>query len=138
MKFRGKIDWWVWAILAIVNGGLLAGMGAFLLEGTQVAGAVVDGVILALVDAFLLPMVARNYVLLEEEGLKATLGMLQVELRYEEIRSAEPSRSPLASMALSRDRIYIQSKGGDLLVAVREKERFLQELRKRMPPGELR
>ena len=64
--------------------------------------------------------------------------MLQVELRYEEIRSAEPSRSPLASMALSRDRIYIQSKGGDLLVAVREKEQFLQELRKRMPPGELR
>ena len=67
MKFRGKIDWWVWAILAIVNGGLLAGMVAFLLEGTQMAGAAVDGVILALVDAFLLPMVARNYVLLEEE-----------------------------------------------------------------------
>jgi hypothetical protein len=63
-------------------------------------------------------------------------------VRVHDIESAEPSRNPLASMALSLDRIAIKVRTGrDVLISPRDKAHFLRELakkqsaKKRAPKG---
>ena len=109
---------------------------------TVVIVAVVDSPRLALALAPLLLLsvglpvwliVATNYTL-SVAALDVRCGPFVWRVPLREIRSITPTRNPLSSPALSLDRLRIafgQSKS--IMISPRDKERFLKELRNRVP-----
>ena len=59
-------------------------------------------------------------------------GLIKKRIRYSNIELLEETHNPLSSLAMSFDRIYIHtSSGDDVLVAVKEKKAFIEEVYRR-------
>lgn len=125
MKFKGKIAPWYWAILVIVNGMSVY----FNAIGEGRAQEILIYVLIA--DFVLLPPVFRNYVLLEKGEVTVAFGFGKDTVKTREILEVYPSRNPLAASAASLDRIVIKTKNSEIMCAVKKKEEFLAELKKR-------
>jgi len=69
-----------------------------------------------------------------EERLIIRSGPLRWKVDYRAVESVRRSRNPLASPALSLDRLLIRSAtGGSVLVSPARREEFLEALRQRCP-----
>lgn len=133
LKFQGKVDWWMWILLFAVNVMVIWPV-VFVYGGgkEEITSAVISCVVLILVDLLIVPMCFRNYILLGEEELLIVFGFIKKRIRYRNITLLEETHNPLSSLAMSLDRIYIHtSSGDDVLVAVKEKQMFIEEVNRR-------
>lgn len=133
MIFRGKVDWWFYGIMVLVA---LTQIPIILMAAVDgmTAVAVVDLLVLAVIEGFCGLIVWRNYVRLEAQGLVIVFGPVHLAIRYDDIRALSETHCPLSSLAASLDRIEIRY-GKDMLVmiAVIEKQAFFEEMKKRCP-----
>lgn len=133
LKFQGKVDWWMWILLIAVNVMVIWPV-VFVYGGgkEEIISAVISCVVLILVDLLIVPMCFRNYILLGDEELLIVFGFIKKRIRYLNITLLEATHNPLSSLALSLDRIYIHtSSGDDVLVAVKDKQAFIEEVSRR-------
>ena len=129
MKYKSKIDWWahlVLAIMPIINIWLLI---VFIQQNDLVF--LITVIIFLLMNIFLiLPIWLNTCYILEENELVVKCGLGKGKrIAYESIKSIKDSKNPLASAALSIDRIEITfGAGGIVLISPKEKQDFLQQL----------
>ena len=126
MRFESKIDWWIPALLF---GGLSLGTLEWALGA---AAPWYDSLGLGVGWALSVWIVLQTFYEFRGEELLIRCGPFSRRLRIQDIESAQPSRNPLASMALSLDRIAIKVRTGrGVLISPRDKARFLRELVKK-------
>lgn len=133
LKFQGKVDWWMWLLVIFINVMVIWPV-IFVYGGgkEEITSAAISCIVLILVDLLILPMCFRNYILLGDEELLIVFGFIRKRIRYHDITLLEGTHNPLSSLAMSLDRIYIHtSSGDDVLVAVKEKQLFIEEVNRR-------
>lgn len=137
MRFAGKVDGWYYALTAGVNVMLIWPLAAFC-AGSSKEGALVAAIVglacLVLCDLLIVPTLLRNYVEFDGEGnLIVVFGFQKATYPVSKIRQVRETRNPLASLAASLDRIELRIGYDELMIAVKDKERFYEELRRRCP-----
>ena len=133
MIFRGKVDWWFYGIMILIAVILIPIIVTAFMDG-MTGAAVVDLLVLAVIEGFCGLIVWRNYVRLETRGIVIVFGLIQLVIRYDDIHALSETRSPLSSLAASLDRIEIRyGNGGMVMIAVVEKQAFFEEMKKRCP-----
>ena len=129
MRFESKIDWWIPVLLF---GGLSAGSLAWAIDAERPWS---DGVGLCLGWALSVWIMLQTYYEFRGEYLLIRCGPFWRKLLIRDIDSVEPTRNPLASMALSLDRIAIKTRSGSgVMISPSDKARFLKELAKKKGP----
>ena len=132
MRFKGKVSWWFYVLIlfvAVMQLPLIV-TSAFVDRNTPVA--LFTFVIFLAIEGFCLSIVFHNYVELQKDELLIVFGPIKARIPYNDISSLTPTRNPLSSLAASLDRIEIRCKGKTpTMIAVVEKERFLEEMKKR-------
>ena len=133
MKFQGKVDLWARALVIFVNVMMLWAVFSSLNQGKKsMIEIIIVLMVLVIVDLLMVPMCLRNYILLGEQELLIVFGLIKKRIRYSNIELLEETHNPLSSLAMSFDRIYIHtSSGDDVLVAVKEKKAFIEEVYRR-------
>ena len=124
MKFKGKIAIWVWAVFLGSNGLLIYEL-IFSPDSIAVLLAT-----LFLFNLIFLPILVRNYVLIGEDEVMICFGFSKDAIKLSDIVKVYETHNPIASSAASLDRIVIKGKHNEIMCSVREKARFLEELKK--------
>ena len=76
-----------------------------------------------------MPIWVSTYYVLGENELIVKCGFLKSKIAYSSIKKVEETRNPLASSALSLDRIEIvYNGGGHILISPQKKQEFLTQL----------
>ncbi|NTW29135.1 MAG: PH domain-containing protein [Coriobacteriia bacterium] len=128
--FRSKIDWWIGLILVVLPFIELGGLAAALLAGDREAAtamAMGSGLVAAIYGLLLIPI---RYGITEDR-LIIRFGVVRRSIPLSDIREVHPTRNPLASPALSLDRLAIRVDEGFIgmsLVSPSEREEFLSLL----------
>ena len=129
MRFESKIDWWIPVLLF---GGLSAGSLAWAIDAERPWS---DGVGLCFGWALSIWIMLQTYYEFHGDYLLVRCGPFWRKLLIRDIASVESTRNPLASMALSLDRIAIKMRrGSGVMISPRDKARFLKELSKKKGP----
>lgn len=124
MKFKGKIAIWVWAVFFGSNGLLIYEL-IFSPDSIAVLLAT-----LFLFNLIFLPILVRNYVLIGEDEVMICFGFSKDAIKLSDIVKVYETYNPIASSAASLDRIVIKGKHNEIMCSVKEKARFLEELKK--------
>jgi hypothetical protein len=125
MRYEAKVDWWIGAAIAV---GIVVPIvvGLKLKMPWVCAASALDAI---LVFGFLWP---QWY----ETGLDALVvraGLTTRRRPYAGILAVRPSTDSRSSLALSLDRVLIESASGDLLIAPRDREAFFADLAAHCP-----
>jgi len=131
MKFKSKIDLWVhFAFATLPVSTILCIILLIAVEG-KIISAITLAFCLALC-IFIMPMWMNTYYVLGERELIVKYGFLKTKIAYNSIKRVTETRNPLASIALSLDRIeIIYGGGGHILISPQNKQEFLQQLEQR-------
>lgn len=127
MKFKGKIAVWFWAIVIVVNTMLLYEL---IFSRDSMLALVLGGAIFNLV---FLPIILRNYVLLNNDSVTVYFGFGKDSLKVNDIVEVYRTHNPIASSAASLDRIVIKGNRSEILCSVKEKSKLFDELKKLNP-----
>jgi hypothetical protein len=128
LVFRSKVDGWLGAIVAAAVLAMLGGAWTTLSENEGVQGvlAALPGVIAAVLAVWV--FFGTDY-RLDVSELYVRSGPFRWRVPLREIRSVTPTRNPLASPALSLDRLRIDYGDGRwIMVSPADSERFQREL----------
>ena len=129
MRFESKIDWWIPVLLI---GGLSAGSLTWAIDAERPWS---DGVGLCFGWALSIWIMLQTYYEFHGDYLLVRCGPFWRKLLIRDIASVESTRNPLASMALSLDRIAIKMRSGSgVMISPRDKARFLKALSKKKGP----
>jgi hypothetical protein len=132
--YKSKVDWWLWLALGIP----LVGIAAAFYQGLTRDD---DGMFwVALIAAAMMTFVYGGLVFpmrytIEDTGLRVRAGLfLRLFVPWDRYRSAELTRNPLSSPALSLQRIritYLKPNGKEawVMISPTDREQFLQDLR---------
>jgi uncharacterized membrane protein YdbT with pleckstrin-like domain len=131
MKFKSKIGWWfhLTALLILLVGilQLIWGITDGILE-LIISGAIVLLIFLLLV----LPIYIASFYVLEDTALYIRSGLcVNKRILYKDISAINETRNPLASAALSLDRVSIEYSGKKILVSPKDKQKFIKQLKQR-------
>lgn len=85
-------------------------------------------VLLLLGDILLLALNARTYVMLEKKTMTVVLGFAKLVIDCDKIHSVEKSKSPIASMALSFERLKILYGNDCVYVSVQNNDELVKGL----------
>ena len=131
MRYESKVDWWLPALLF---GGLAVASGDWISATEDKWG---DGLALLIAWSTSIWILFHTYYELRRDTLFIRCGPFWRTVSIADIRSAKPTRHPVASMALSLDRIAITLRSGrGVMISPRDKDRFLNDLaKKRAPKG---
>lgn len=130
VRFRGKVAIWFYAVLIGANALIFWGLW-------DDAGKMPD-MVFAIMGFFIVnivyvPMIVINDVVLTQDTLKLRVGFFRENIKIAKILRVRRTHTPIAGAAASLDRIFIQALDNQTLCAVKEKERFFAELKKRNP-----
>ena len=125
MKFKGKVAAWFWLIIIAVNAVCIYEL---LFDPDNVPILLFS---LALCDIIFIPIVVRNYVVIEEENLKLFFGFGKDSMRIADIVEIKGSYCPISSSAASLDRLFIKGKRQEMVIALKDKAGFVREMQKR-------
>ncbi len=103
MKYHGKRGLWWYVVLIVYN--LIFGLCVVMRDSVQ--GFWICMILLTIGDLFLVQFQARSYVLLEKDLMTVFFGFVKVKIDCKKISSIKKSKNPIASMALSFDRLKI-------------------------------
>ena len=132
MKFKSKIDWW--AHVAFASLPITTILCIVLLGATEESKIIslVTAIFCLLLCIFIIPLWLGTYYVLGENELIVKCGFLKSRIAYDSIKNVKETRNPLASMALSLDRIeIIYGVGGYILISPQNKQEFLQRLQQK-------
>lgn len=127
MKFEGKIGV-IWILFLILVNVIFVWV---LVVDKKIGERILFVVLWILIDALFFIMTTRSYVELDNSSLTAVLGLQKCRIEYRDIISLKETSDPISSFGLSIDRIGIESRTGYVLVSVKEKEKFMAELKLR-------
>jgi membrane protein YdbS with pleckstrin-like domain len=132
MKFKSKIDWWMHLVLASMP---LANIWVFFLW-IQHGGIItlLSAVFILLFNVLLImPLwIDTHYVLDDRELRVRCRPLINERIPYASIKTVQETRSPLASAALSLDRIEITyGMSGRIMISPQNKQEFLRQLKQR-------
>ena len=128
MKFQGKIGvvWWLALILMLkATVDTLNEVNTESLLSMIVAGGVI------IIYTGCVHMTLKNYVIFNEASLTVYLGIFKTTIPYKDILSVKKTKNPLASMAISFDRLEIRAKKTSVMIAVKDKPGLVREIIKR-------
>ena len=129
MRYESKVDWWIPALLF---GGLALATGDWIVANSDEWR---DGAALLIAWVMSIWIFFYTYYELQRDILFIRCGPFWRSVSIADIRSAKPTRNPLASMALSLDRIAITLRSGrGVMISPRDKDRFLDDLAKKKAP----
>lgn len=131
MRFRSKVDSWFVVVLAAA--GLLGVLACIpvLGRGGPVAFLVVAFILFSVLGVPLW-LLARTYYEFQAGELIIRSGPFTWRIPLSQVRSVEPTHSPLSSPALSLDRLRIEyGPGSSVMVSPADKEGFLGEINAR-------
>ena len=126
MKFKGKIAVWFWAMFILLNALLLYAL-IFLKGGITLI------IVLAIFNLVFLPILIRNYVLLDKGVLTVYFGLGKDSINVNSVTEVYRTHNVIASSAASLDRIVIKGAKKELICAVNEKEKLYAEMGKINP-----
>lgn len=130
--FRSAVDWWVAALL-VFPVLMAAAMGVVLMLSGRPGDA--STMFLASVAALLVTavfVVPCRYTFLKD-ALSIRCGLICYQIPYEAIRDVKRSSTLRSSPALSISRVAIQTERREHIVSPVQRERFIDQLRSRMP-----
>ena len=127
MKFKGKIAVWFWMILLAGNAAMAYG----LLVSSDVSAEIVAA--LVVYNAIFIPIVVRNYVVVDGDRMAIYFGIMKDSMEISEIREIRSTCNPISATAASLDRIEIRGRRQEMICAVRDRERLIEELVKCNP-----
>ena len=131
MKFKSKIDWWIHLAFALLPLTTICMIVSFILHGGIILAVTLIFVLLP--NIFVIPMWTSTYYVLGESELLIKCGFIKQKIAYASIKNVKESRNPLASLALSVDRIEITfEKFGAVLISPQNKQEFLQQLEQKI------
>lgn len=136
MKFKGKVGIWVWLILAGLNIFLPYCFVTSTERDIVPLGIVIFS--LSIVDITCIPAAVRNYVEIDGERLIQVAGFGRDMIEIQEITEVYRTHNPIASGALSLDRIMIKGRKREMMIAIYEKEQFFSELKRLNPAIQIR
>lgn len=132
MRYRSKVDWWLGVLIVAVPAiGLVT---ALMLQLSGDGSAIVGWLSLAGIGLLYAVVVWPVEYTLEADDLVVRFGVVRSRIPYRSIRGVSPTRSVLASPALSMDRLGIDT-GGTLgpMISPADPDAFLAELAARAP-----
>jgi len=137
MRFSSKVDWWLAVIVAAVPlvsaGTVVAGLVSGD-SGAALSATVSLVLLLALYIGLVWPVAYE----VGERELVVRFGLVRSRIPLDQITRVTPSRNPLASPALSLDRIRLDRRGaGFALVSPADREGFVRAIRERAPGAEI-
>lgn len=124
MKFKGKIAVWFWALEILANAMILYDL---IFKRDNIIALVIGGVILNLV---FIPIIVRNYVLLNDEAITLYFGFGKESIKVNEILEVYQTHNPIASSAASLDRIVIKGRRSEIMCSVKDKTKLIEEIKK--------
>ncbi len=134
MRLKGKVSAWFYGIMVFVAVLEVPLVIVSTWIEPNLFGAALSLLVLILVESLCLSIAFRNYVEFQAEGLLIVFGFMKKNIPYNEIIRISATKEPWSSLAASMDRIKIRTKTkGDLMIAVVEKKRFLDEMQNRKP-----
>ncbi len=125
MRYEAKVDWWIGAALVA---GMVIPVVAGIASKTPVTYAVAafDAV---LILGFLWPQSYET----APDALVVRAGLTTRRRPYASILAVRPSTDSRSALALSLDRVLIESSAGDFLIAPRNQEAFFAEMQALCP-----
>lgn len=122
MRFKGKIAVWFWMIL--LAGNVMMGYGWIVSNdvSAEIAAALV------VFNAIFIPIVVRNYVVVDGGRLAIYFGIMKDSMEISEIREIRRTCNPISATAASLDRIEIKGRRQEMICAVRDRDRLIEEL----------
>lgn len=132
-RYQSKVDWWVGAVL-LVPPVAAVGTAIALQLGGDTGAAIVGWLTLLGVMALYVVVVWPVAYELTADAIVVRFGLMRSRIAYRSIRGVKPTRSPLASPALSLDRLALDT-GGRLAPTISPADRdgFLTDLVARAP-----
>ena len=124
MKFKGKIAVWFWDLEILANAMILYDL---IFKRDNIIALVIGGVILNLV---FIPIIVRNYVLLNDESITLYFGFGKESIKVNEILEVYQTHNPIASSAASLDRIVIKGRRSEIMCSVKDKTKLIEEIKK--------
>lgn len=124
MKFKGKIAVWFWALEILANAMILYDL---IFKRDNIIALVIGGVILNLV---FIPIIVRNYVLLNDESITLYFGFGKESIKVNEILEVYQTHNPIASSAASLDCIVIKGRRSEIMCSVKDKTKLIEEIKK--------
>lgn len=122
MKFKGKIAVWFWLIL--LAGNLVM---AYELVATNDVSAEIAAA-LVVFNAIFIPIVVRNYVVVDGDRMAIYFGIMKDSMEISEIMEIRRTCNPISATAASLDRIEIKGRRQEMICAVRDRDRLIEEL----------
>ena len=126
--YKSKVDWWLGAILGVAMiASALAGLKALSTNTPNAiwAAALIGGVGLVLP---LVSLLSTRYVI-QDQQLVVRSGLFKWRIPINEISGITPTSDPIASAALSLDRLRITyGQAKSLLISPRDKDGFLAQI----------
>lgn len=122
MKFKGKIAVWFWLIL--LAGNLV--MAYELVVSNEVSAEIAAA--LVVFNAIFIPIVVRNYVVVDGDRMAIYFGIMKDSIEISEIMEIRRTCNPISATAASLDRIEIKGRRQEMICAVRDRDRLIEEL----------
>lgn len=122
MKFKGKIAVWFWLIL--LAGNLV--MAYELVASNDVSAEIAAA--LVVFNAIFIPIVVRNYVVVDGDRMAIYFGIMKDSMEISEIMEIRRTCNPISATAASLDRIEIKGRRQEMICAVRDRDRLIEEL----------
>lgn len=133
ITFPSKVDRWLGVLLVASAAVSAAGAVIVGIEASPVLAVLLSPLMLVGAALPLWLLRATRYTI-DSSDLRVRCGPFAWRVPLHEIRSITRTRNPLSSPALSLDRLRIDfGRAGSLMVSPRDKEKFLEEVRKRVP-----
>jgi len=132
MKFKSKIDWWAHVAFATLPITTILCIVLFATIEESKIIPVTPAIFCLVFCIFIIPIWTSTYYVLGDNELIVKCGFLKNKIAYDSIKNVKETKNPLASMALSLDRIEIKyGVGGYILISPQNKQEFLQQLQQR-------
>src|SRR5690606_11388766 len=136
-RFNSKVDWWLAAIVISVPlisvGTTISGLAS----GDMAAAAIGAGTVVGVVALYIVVVWPVAYEV-DARELVVRFGLMRNRVPLDQIARIAPSRNPLASPALSLDRLRLDRRGGGIvLVSPADRAGFVRAITSRAPGVEV-
>lgn len=124
MKLKGKIGLWWFITIILINASLIF----LMLFAETLLGRGIQIVVLLVLDIFLISWTVNNYVKLNDDDFTIHFGFSKNSVKYKDVIRVSKTNSIIAGSALSFDRILIETHDKQMIISLKEKDLFIEEV----------
>ncbi len=135
MEYKGKIDKWVIVLFVFLLIGPILLFCSFDKQRITLFVIIINVFYYLFVVLLIVPIWVRNKVELYDDYFVLSFGFQTKKIALKDITVIKKTRDVTAGSALSLDRIYIDTKEADFLIALQNNEEFISEVKKRKENG---